>query len=120
MTDLLFFTSMMLYVYFLRFANTFLPFCTLSPGVKTSIKCQVAVQYHVSDINLISRFAHICRSVKASATPALTVFSGDAFSPSLESAVLKGDHMVPVLNHLGIDVACYGNHGMEIKRSIRS
>ena len=25
---------------------------------------------------------------------------------------MKGEHMVPVLNELGIDVACYGNHGL--------
>ena len=43
----------------------------------------------------------------------LRIFSGDAFSPSLEAAVLRGNHMVPVLNNLGIDVACYGNHDFD-------
>lgn len=38
----------------------------------------------------------------------LTLFSGDAFNPSLESAVTKGSHMVPVLNAVGVDVACVG------------
>lgn len=45
--------------------------------------------------------------------PTLRIFSGDAFSPSLEAAVLRGHHMVPVLNNLDIDVACYGNHDFD-------
>ena len=38
----------------------------------------------------------------------LTLFSGDAFNPSLESSVTKGRHMVPVLNNLGTAMACVG------------
>jgi 5'-nucleotidase len=38
----------------------------------------------------------------------ITVFSGDAFNPSLESSVTKGAHMIDVLNALGTDVACVG------------
>lgn len=57
----------------------------------------------------------------------ITLFSGDAFNPSLESSVTKGmvgpvllerllwawlteagRHMVPVLNMVGADVACVG------------
>lgn len=38
----------------------------------------------------------------------LTLFSGDAFNPSLESTVTKGRHMVPFLNKAGTDVACMG------------
>ncbi|KIV91536.1 hypothetical protein PV10_06065 [Exophiala mesophila] len=43
----------------------------------------------------------------------LTFFSGDAFNPSLESSVTKGSHMVPVLNNIGTDVACVGNHDLD-------
>ncbi|KAF2493416.1 5'-nucleotidase [Lophium mytilinum] len=43
----------------------------------------------------------------------LTFFSGDAFNPSLESSVTKGSHMVPVLNGIGTDVACVGNHDLD-------
>ncbi|PHH90862.1 hypothetical protein CDD83_2418 [Cordyceps sp. RAO-2017] len=43
----------------------------------------------------------------------LTLFSGDAFNPSLESSVTKGRHMVPVLNSLGTDCACLGNHDLD-------
>ena len=38
----------------------------------------------------------------------LTLFSGDAFNPSLESSVTKGRHMVPFLNNLETAVACVG------------
>ncbi|KAI4125051.1 MAG: hypothetical protein LQ338_004491 [Usnochroma carphineum] len=47
----------------------------------------------------------------------VTLFSGDAFNPSLESSVTKGAHMVPVLNRLlgeeGKGVACVGNHDLD-------
>ncbi|CAD6592090.1 MAG: hypothetical protein ASARMPREDX12_005652 [Alectoria sarmentosa] len=43
----------------------------------------------------------------------LTLFSGDAFNPSLESSVTKGSHMVPVLNNLETAVACVGNHDLD-------
>lgn len=48
----------------------------------------------------------------------LTLFSGDAFNPSLESSVTKGEHMVPVLNLIGTDCACVGVGG-SFPRSIR-
>ncbi|KAJ1964450.1 hypothetical protein IWQ62_002929 [Dispira parvispora] len=44
---------------------------------------------------------------------ALVVFSGDAFNPSTESSFTRGKHMVPVLNALNLDAACYGNHDFD-------
>ncbi|KAF2036692.1 Metallo-dependent phosphatase [Setomelanomma holmii] len=43
----------------------------------------------------------------------LTFFSGDAFNPSIESSITKGRHMVPVLNNIGTDVSCVGNHDLD-------
>ncbi|KAK8173111.1 5'-nucleotidase [Phyllosticta citrichinensis] len=43
----------------------------------------------------------------------VTFFSGDAFNPSLESSVTKGSHMVPILNGIGTDIACIGNHDLD-------
>ena len=43
----------------------------------------------------------------------LTLFSGDAWNPSIESSVTKGSHMVPALNKVGTDVACVGNHDLD-------
>lgn len=91
-------------------------------------------QYHISNTKLIARFATVLAnpdyylpsedntpssfSSSSSSSPdsnknTLRIFSGDAFSPSLEAAVLRGDHMAPVLDSLGIDAACYGNHDFD-------
>lgn len=43
----------------------------------------------------------------------ITVFSGDAFNPSLESSITKGTHMVPLLNNIGTDIAALGNHDLD-------
>ncbi|KAF9532356.1 Metallo-dependent phosphatase-like protein [Crepidotus variabilis] len=43
----------------------------------------------------------------------LLLFSGDVFSPSVESSVTRGSHMVPVLNSFGIDVSLTGNHDFD-------
>ncbi|KAF9472767.1 flagellar associated protein [Pholiota conissans] len=43
----------------------------------------------------------------------LLLFSGDVFSPSVESSVTRGSHMVPVLNELGVDVTVTGNHDFD-------
>ncbi|EGX95968.1 5'-nucleotidase [Cordyceps militaris CM01] len=78
------------------------------------------VQYHISDSELVAKFASVLEDPSlatgdgnTSSGPILRVFSGDAFSPSLEAAVLRGDHMAPLLDGLGIDVACYGNHDFD-------
>ncbi|KAH9210285.1 5'-nucleotidase [Leptodontidium sp. 2 PMI_412] len=66
----------------------------------------------------IARFKTLCNEYrdgeKFKGQPdLLTFFSGDAFNPSLESSVTKGSHMVPVLNGIGTDVACVGNHDLD-------
>ncbi|KAF8078151.1 Metallo-dependent phosphatase-like protein [Lyophyllum atratum] len=43
----------------------------------------------------------------------LTLFSGDVFSPSVESTVTRGSHMVPVMNALAPDVSLTGNHDFD-------
>ncbi|KAI1810444.1 Metallo-dependent phosphatase [Poronia punctata] len=43
----------------------------------------------------------------------VTFFSGDAFNPSLESSVTKGDHMIPLLNKVGTTAAALGNHDLD-------
>ena len=61
----------------------------------------------------ISRFQTVANHYRshpqyANQPELLTLFSGDAFNPSLESSVTKGSHMVPVLNNLETAVACVG------------
>ncbi|KAF9070381.1 Metallo-dependent phosphatase-like protein [Rhodocollybia butyracea] len=43
----------------------------------------------------------------------LVLFSGDVFSPSVESSVTRGSHMVPVMNFLKPDVSMTGNHDFD-------
>ncbi|CZS96919.1 hypothetical protein WAI453_010237 [Rhynchosporium graminicola] len=66
----------------------------------------------------IARFKTLCNEYRdgerfKGQSELLTFFSGDAFNPSLESSVTKGSHMVPVLNSIGTDVACVGNHDLD-------
>ncbi|CAE7121238.1 unnamed protein product [Rhizoctonia solani] len=44
----------------------------------------------------------------------LVLFSGDLFSPSVESTVTRGSHMVPVMNHISPDVSLTGNHDFDV------
>lgn len=50
----------------------------------------------------------------------ITLFSGDAFNPSLESSITKGEHMVPILNKIGTDCACVGVRQSQRLRPDRS
>lgn len=74
--------------------------------------------YHVEQgsrepVGGIARFQTLCDRYRDDAEFAgqpevMTLFSGDAFNPSLESSVTKGRHMVPVLNMLRTSVSCLG------------
>ncbi|KAJ1845232.1 hypothetical protein LPJ57_009296, partial [Coemansia sp. RSA 486] len=73
--------------------------------------------YHVAaserePVGGAARFGSIIHTLQqdASKPPALTLFSGDAYFPSLESSISRGEHMLPVLNALNIDASTFGNH----------
>ncbi|OAX31679.1 Metallo-dependent phosphatase [Rhizopogon vinicolor AM-OR11-026] len=68
----------------------------------------------------VSNFGGLLNSVRAQwetrpdgKKEGLTLFSGDAFSPSMESSVTRGSHMTAILNALDIDVAVAGNHDFD-------
>ncbi|AEO58382.1 hypothetical protein MYCTH_2305675 [Thermothelomyces thermophilus ATCC 42464] len=66
----------------------------------------------------IGRFVSVCKEYREAerfqGQPGLvTLFSGDVFNPSLESSITKGSHMVPLLNLIGTDCACVGNHDLD-------
>ncbi|EFE34384.1 UDP-sugar hydrolase, putative [Trichophyton benhamiae CBS 112371] len=75
--------------------------------------------YHISDAERVARFASILANPRYLARDVsapdhqLRLFSGDAFSPSLEASVLRGEHIPTILNAMNIDVACYGNHDFD-------
>ncbi|KAJ2647851.1 hypothetical protein IWW40_004376 [Coemansia sp. RSA 1250] len=71
--------------------------------------------YHVAaaqaePVGGAARFGHLVHKLQRQNGPVLTLFSGDAYFPSLESTISRGEHMVPVLNQLNIDAATLGNH----------
>ncbi|OJD40788.1 5-nucleotidase [Diplodia corticola] len=64
----------------------------------------------------ISRFQTVLKKHSAKhegQPPVLTLFSGDALNPSLESIFTKGEHMVEALNNIGVNFACLGNHELD-------
>lgn len=62
-----------------------------------------------------ARLAALCAAERARAGDehSLVAFGGDAFNPSLASVFTRGEHMVPVLNAIGVDVAVVGNHDLD-------
>ncbi|KAG8728094.1 hypothetical protein FRC10_005297 [Ceratobasidium sp. 414] len=63
----------------------------------------------------VTQFAGLLESVRNSWSErsdgkrdGLVLFSGDLFSPSVESTVTRGSHMVPVMNNIAPDVALTG------------
>ncbi|KAJ2162986.1 hypothetical protein GGF46_000172 [Coemansia sp. RSA 552] len=72
--------------------------------------------YHVAagksePVGGASRFGSQLHQLQGDQTyPTLTLFSGDAYFPSLESSISRGEHMLPVLNSLNIDASTLGNH----------
>ncbi|KAK7023890.1 Trifunctional nucleotide phosphoesterase protein YfkN [Favolaschia claudopus] len=59
----------------------------------------------------VAQFAATLDSLRPS--DGLVLFSGDVFSPSVESSVTRGSHMVPVMNELRPDVSLTGNHDFD-------
>ncbi|KZS99021.1 Metallo-dependent phosphatase [Sistotremastrum niveocremeum HHB9708] len=61
----------------------------------------------------VTKFATLLQAHRPTPEDGLVLFSGDAFSPSVESSITRGSHMVPVLNYLSPDVALTGNHDFD-------
>jgi 5'-nucleotidase len=58
-----------------------------------------------------ARFATAVKQLAAAGpAPALLLFSGDVFNPSMLSTITRGKHMVDVMNELGVHAASHGNH----------
>jgi 5'-nucleotidase len=59
-----------------------------------------------------ARFTTLVKKLKKE-RGALVLFSGDCLAPSIMSTVTKGAQMPIVMNHIGVDVAVYGNHDFD-------
>lgn len=58
----------------------------------------------------MARLATQVKRVRAAHPNVVFAHAGDMLSPSPMSTVLRGAHMIAVLNALGLDVATFGNH----------
>ncbi|KAK7460444.1 hypothetical protein VKT23_009166 [Stygiomarasmius scandens] len=75
---------------------------------------------HSNETIDVAQFAQIVEDIRAQwptgrdgKKDGLTLFSGDLFSPSVESSVTRGSQMVPVINYLAPDAALTGNHDFD-------
>jgi 5'-nucleotidase len=72
--------------------------------------------YNINEVK-----AHNCGGVarfvalmKTFAQPKLTLFSGDLWSPSKQSALFQGEQLILPINRSQVDCACLGNHDFDL------
>jgi 5'-nucleotidase len=58
----------------------------------------------------MARIATLVARTRAESPHTLLALAGDTISPSVMSAVLRGEQMIAAWNLLGLDVATFGNH----------
>ena len=58
----------------------------------------------------MARIATLVARTRAESPHTLLALAGDTISPSVMSAVLRGEQMIAAWNQLGLDVATFGNH----------
>src|SRR5207249_4647877 len=58
----------------------------------------------------MARLATRVKRIRGAHPNVIVAHAGDMLSPSPMSTVLRGEHMIAVLNALGLDVATFGNH----------
>jgi 5'-nucleotidase len=58
----------------------------------------------------MARIATLVTRMRAESPHTLLALAGDTISPSVMSAVLRGEQMIAAWNQLGLDVATFGNH----------
>lgn len=58
----------------------------------------------------MARIATLVARTRAESPHTMLALAGDTISPSVASAVLRGEQMIAAWNELGLDVATFGNH----------
>ena len=58
----------------------------------------------------MARIATLVARTRAESPHTMLALAGDTISPSVMSAVLRGEQMIAAWNQLGLDVATFGNH----------
>jgi 5'-nucleotidase / UDP-sugar diphosphatase len=67
-------------------------------------------RYGAEDGAKIARYAALISELREGRDNVLFVGNGDDLAPSLLASVYRGEHMVDVLNAMGIDYNTFGNH----------
>jgi 5'-nucleotidase len=57
-----------------------------------------------------ARLATLIKRIRRENPATLLALAGDVISPSIASALLRGEHMIAGLNAIGLDLATFGNH----------
>ena len=65
-----------------------------------------------------AKLATVVKQERAGAEHSIVVHSGDAYSPSLMSGILKGAQIVDMLNTVGLDYMVLGNHEWDFGEDI--
>jgi 2',3'-cyclic-nucleotide 2'-phosphodiesterase (5'-nucleotidase family) len=71
----------------------------------------------VNDCYLLDNFARLKTLIKEESKGApnvITALPGDFLAPSLLSSLDRGKAMVEMLNLVGIDIVCFGNHESDV------
>jgi len=63
----------------------------------------------------MARIATLAARTRAESPHTLLALAGDTISPSIMSAVLRGEQMIAAWNQLGLDVATFGNHEFDFR-----
>src|SRR6185295_17720042 len=58
----------------------------------------------------MARIATLVARTRAESPHTMLALAGDTISPSIMSAVLRGEQMIAAWNQLGLDAATFGNH----------
>ncbi|MEM9986190.1 MAG: metallophosphoesterase, partial [Bacteroidota bacterium] len=71
----------------------------------------------------MARLATLKKQLRKEKPPLFTVMAGDFLSPSVIGTVkldgqrVQGAHMIAVMNAVGFDLACFGNHEFDLKEA---
>jgi 2',3'-cyclic-nucleotide 2'-phosphodiesterase (5'-nucleotidase family) len=72
----------------------------------------------VNDVYVLDNFARLKTMIKEESTSnVVTMLPGDFLAPSLLSSLDRGKAMVEMLNLVGIDIVCFGNHESDVPYS---
>jgi len=87
---------------------------TATTAADANTECSLRI-IAVNDVYELHNFAHLDTIIKKFRTPnTITMLPGDFIAPSLLSSLDHGKGMIDVMNKVGIDYVCFGNHETDV------